>query len=268
MTRRPRLQRLRRQSRWRQRPPVRPGAAPAAAVPQRHHRNAAIRAGAGRAAGTRPGTHRARACRAAGAGAGTGEAGSCRAGAGSIDHRACRGECAACAEARHCRRQPKEKATVEATVTDKPVDADWARTGRQRTRKRPRRRRSRRRTSRIGYSPVGDWQTEGKRAWCESRNAARRCAAISSTTPPTTTGETVLINMKPKTDTQWTGGIYSRASGNTYYGTMTIKRPDTLRVEACAIGRFYLLRQQLDRVRRRRRCRDRRGRRCRRRRKS
>jgi uncharacterized protein (DUF2147 family) len=45
--------------------------------------------------------------------------------------------------------------------------------------------------------------------------------------------------MKLKTGTQWAGDIYSRASGNTYYARMTFKRPDTLRVEACAIGRFY-----------------------------
>ena len=53
------------------------------------------------------------------------------------------------------------------------------------------------------------------------------------------TGETVLSNMKAKTGTQWAGDIYSRASGNTYYAKMTFKQPDTLRVEACAIGRFF-----------------------------
>jgi uncharacterized protein (DUF2147 family) len=49
----------------------------------------------------------------------------------------------------------------------------------------------------------------------------------------------VLINMKPKTDKQWTGNVYSHDSGDTYYGTMDIKGPNTLRVEACALGRFY-----------------------------
>ena len=45
--------------------------------------------------------------------------------------------------------------------------------------------------------------------------------------------------MKPKSDTQWTGNVYSRDSGDTYYGTMEMKGPNTLRVEACALGRFY-----------------------------
>ena len=45
--------------------------------------------------------------------------------------------------------------------------------------------------------------------------------------------------MKPKTDRQWTGGVYGQVSGETYYGTMAIKGINTLRVEACALGRFY-----------------------------
>ena len=49
----------------------------------------------------------------------------------------------------------------------------------------------------------------------------------------------MLINMKPKTDTRWTGNVYSQDSGDTYYGTMDLKGPNTLRVEACAFGRFY-----------------------------
>ena len=40
--------------------------------------------------------------------------------------------------------------------------------------------------------------------------------------PSNDKGETVLVNMKPKNNTQWTGNVYSR-SGKTYYGTMTIK---------------------------------------------
>jgi uncharacterized protein (DUF2147 family) len=52
-------------------------------------------------------------------------------------------------------------------------------------------------------------------------------------------GEAVLINMKPKPDKQWTGNVYSHDSGDTYYGAMDLKGPNTLRVEACALGRFY-----------------------------
>lgn len=52
-------------------------------------------------------------------------------------------------------------------------------------------------------------------------------------------GESVLVNMKPKSHDAWTGSIYSRSSGNTYYATMTLKSSGRLHVEACALGRFW-----------------------------
>jgi uncharacterized protein (DUF2147 family) len=52
-------------------------------------------------------------------------------------------------------------------------------------------------------------------------------------------GETVLVNMKLKKSSQWAGNVYSRASGNSYYGTMTLKEGNSLRVEACALGSFF-----------------------------
>ena len=64
-------------------------------------------------------------------------------------------------------------------------------------------------------------------------------------------GEAILINMKPKTDRQWTGGVYSQGSGETYYGTMSIKGINTLRVEACALGRFYCSGNNWSRITRR-----------------
>jgi len=52
-------------------------------------------------------------------------------------------------------------------------------------------------------------------------------------------GETVLIDMKSKAASEWSGNIYSRDSGNTYYATMALQGPDQLQVEACALGRFF-----------------------------
>ena len=88
-------------------------------------------------------------------------------------------------------------------------------------------------------SPLGDWQTEGKKGLVRiEKCGAGLCGYLLNETT-NTTGETVLSNMKAKTDAHWAGDIYSRASGNTYYARMTFKQPDTLRVEACAIGRFF-----------------------------
>ncbi|MCK1518235.1 DUF2147 domain-containing protein, partial [Bradyrhizobium sp. 190] len=65
------------------------------------------------------------------------------------------------------------------------------------------------------------------------------------------TGEAILINMKPKTERQWTGGVYSQDSGETYYGTMSMKGINTLRIEACALGRFYCSGNNWSRITRR-----------------
>jgi len=138
--------------------------------------------------------------------------------------------------------KPKKKATVEATVIDKPVDPpDWAKHWSP-PKDAPAPRTSEKPTKVVAHeddSPVGDWQTEGKKGQVRiERCGAALCGYLLNETT-NTTAETVLSNMKLKTGTQWAGDIYSRASGNTYYARMTFKRPDTLRVEACAIGRFF-----------------------------
>jgi hypothetical protein len=87
-------------------------------------------------------------------------------------------------------------------------------------------------------TPVGDWQTEGSGAIRITRCGIALCGYVLNSSSDDR-GEAVLINMKLKTDTQWTGGVYSHDSGDTYYGTMNLKTANTLRVEACALGRFY-----------------------------
>ena len=92
-------------------------------------------------------------------------------------------------------------------------------------------------------TPVGDWQTEGKGAVRITRCGNALCGYVLNSSSDDR-GEAVLINMKPKNlnkenDTQWTGSVYSHDSGDTYYGTMNVKAANTLRVEACALGRFY-----------------------------
>jgi len=106
-------------------------------------------------------------------------------------------------------------------------------------------------------SPLGDWQTEGKtgtvrieqcgKALCgyvlNLASNVRENEDVQQDDHAAVKGDAVLINMKPKSDLEseavWSGNIYSRASGNTYYATMTMKGTNTLRVEACALGRFF-----------------------------
>jgi uncharacterized protein (DUF2147 family) len=98
-------------------------------------------------------------------------------------------------------------------------------------------------------TPIGDWQTEGKGTVRIAKCGNALCGFVISSSNEK--GEAILINMKPKTERQWTGGVYSQDSGETYYGTMSMKGVNTLRVEACALGRFYCSGNNWSRITRR-----------------
>ena len=98
-------------------------------------------------------------------------------------------------------------------------------------------------------SPIGDWQTEGKGTVRIAKCGNALCGFVLGSSNEK--GEAILINMKRKTERQWTGGVYSQDSGETYYGTMSMKAINTLRVEACALGRFYCSGNNWSRITRR-----------------
>ena len=98
-------------------------------------------------------------------------------------------------------------------------------------------------------SPIGDWQTEGKGTVRIAKCGNALCGFVLGSSNEK--GEAILINMKPKTERQWTGGVYSQNSGETYYGTISLKGLNTLRVEACALGRFYCSGNNWSRITRR-----------------
>jgi uncharacterized protein (DUF2147 family) len=93
-------------------------------------------------------------------------------------------------------------------------------------------------------TPIGDWQTEGKSGAVRIEACGEALCGYMLDVSTGAKGETILVNMKPKSgtdkrDSRWRGNVYSRSSGNSYYGTMTLKEPNTLRVEACAFGSFF-----------------------------
>jgi hypothetical protein len=88
-------------------------------------------------------------------------------------------------------------------------------------------------------TPLGDWQTEGKTGAVRIEACGKALCGYLINPSSQAKAETILINMKPKDDVEWRGSIFSRASGNTYNATMTLKRPNLLRVEACALGHFF-----------------------------
>jgi len=86
-------------------------------------------------------------------------------------------------------------------------------------------------------APLGTWETEGAKGTVRIEHCGRAlCGYVLSESSPK--GESVLVNMRPKSASVWTGNVYSRASGNTYYGTMELKSPTKLHVEACALFHF------------------------------
>jgi Uncharacterized protein conserved in bacteria (DUF2147) len=88
-------------------------------------------------------------------------------------------------------------------------------------------------------APLGDWHTEGNKGSVRIERCGSALCGYVLNPSSNASGETVLINMKPKAALQWSGNIYSRDSGSTYYATMAMQGSDSLRVEACALGRFF-----------------------------
>jgi hypothetical protein len=88
-------------------------------------------------------------------------------------------------------------------------------------------------------TPIGDWETEGKSGLVRIEACGPSLCGYVLNASTRAKGETVLVNMRPKKNKQWTGSVYSRSSGNGYYGTITLKDGDTLRVEACALGSYF-----------------------------
>jgi uncharacterized protein (DUF2147 family) len=93
-------------------------------------------------------------------------------------------------------------------------------------------------------TPIGDWQTEGKNGLVRIETCGPALCGYMLNASTKAKGETILVNMMPKSGslksaTQWIGNVYSRSSGSSYYGTITLKEANTLRVEACALGSFF-----------------------------
>jgi Uncharacterized protein conserved in bacteria (DUF2147) len=88
-------------------------------------------------------------------------------------------------------------------------------------------------------TPVGDWETEGGKGMVRIEPCGQSLCGYVLNPSSKNKGETVLVDMKSKSASEWSGSIYSRTSGNIYYGTIAMKGPNSLRVEACALGRFF-----------------------------
>jgi Uncharacterized protein conserved in bacteria (DUF2147) len=88
-------------------------------------------------------------------------------------------------------------------------------------------------------TPIGDWETQGRKGMVRIEPCDQALCGYVLDPSSKAKGETVLVDMKSKSASEWSGSIYSRDSGNIYYGTIAMKGPNSLWVEACALGRFF-----------------------------
>jgi uncharacterized protein (DUF2147 family) len=88
-------------------------------------------------------------------------------------------------------------------------------------------------------TPLGDWRTEGNKGSVRIEPCGRALCGHVFDAASNAVGESVLINMKPTSASEWSGNIYSRDSKNTYYATIAMTSANSLRVEACALGHFF-----------------------------
>jgi uncharacterized protein (DUF2147 family) len=91
-------------------------------------------------------------------------------------------------------------------------------------------------------TPVGIWATEENKGRVRVEPCGENLCGYAAKT-----GEKILINMKPS-DTKWTGRIHDPDSGRNYDSTITMKGPNTLRVQGCAFGGLFCGGQTWSRV--------------------
>jgi uncharacterized protein (DUF2147 family) len=88
-------------------------------------------------------------------------------------------------------------------------------------------------------TPLGDWRIAGKNRSVRIEQCGSGLCGYLLNASSDGKEEPVLINMKPHGAKVWSGDIYSRDSGDTFYGTIAMRGSNALRVEACALGRFF-----------------------------
>jgi uncharacterized protein (DUF2147 family) len=93
-------------------------------------------------------------------------------------------------------------------------------------------------------SPLGDWRPQGGEEIVRIEPCGKALCGRVLDRKSNSLGESVLVNMRPKTADTWSGDIYSRASGTTYYGTLSMRSTNSLRVEACATNWSRVARPQ------------------------
>jgi uncharacterized protein (DUF2147 family) len=88
-------------------------------------------------------------------------------------------------------------------------------------------------------SPLGLWLTEEKEGKVRIEQCGANLCGYSVDAKSNQNGEQVLINMKPGSDSKWSGRILDPNTGSTYDSTIALKGSDSLRVQGCAFGGMF-----------------------------
>jgi uncharacterized protein (DUF2147 family) len=91
----------------------------------------------------------------------------------------------------------------------------------------------------MANSPLGVWLTEEKEGKVRIEQCGPNLCGYSVDAKSNLNGEQVLINMKPGTDSKWSGRILDPSSGSTYDSTIALNGSDRLRVQGCAFGGMF-----------------------------
>jgi hypothetical protein len=92
-------------------------------------------------------------------------------------------------------------------------------------------------------SPLGVWLTENGEGKIRVEECGRALCGFS-----VPKNVQVLFGMKPTQKSRWEGKIYHPKNGNTYAGHISLRNPNTLRVEGCAMGGLFCGGQNWTRV--------------------
>jgi len=82
-------------------------------------------------------------------------------------------------------------------------------------------------------SPVGLWATEDNKGNVRIEPCGQNLCGYAETS-----GEKILINMKPK-ENKWVGRIHDPDGGGNYDSTIALKGTSTLKVQGCAFGGLF-----------------------------
>jgi uncharacterized protein (DUF2147 family) len=110
-------------------------------------------------------------------------------------------------------------------------------------------------TQPAAAGPIGEWIVEDGLGRVRIEECGRAlCGVVASVKDPNETdrknpdrskrnrpliGTPVLLDMQPTRDNHWQGQVYNVRDGQTYTAKLSMRNPNTLRLEGCVMGGMF-----------------------------